>query len=162
MKRETLQELDIQDKPGQIWNLDETSFSSDPSKTKVVGQIGLASTRTTSGPGRDNTTVLMACNADGAKAVPLIIFKGKYLYDEWTASEKNSENPAVVYAGTKNGWMVKDVFKNYFTKHLLKSFGDKRPILLVYDGHSTHVGIELIEEAMQNQVTILKLLFPCL
>lgn len=153
----TLNELGIRDKPDHIWNLDETSFSSDPSKTKVVGQIGVPSTRTTSGPGRENTTVLMACNAAGEKAAPLIIFKGKHVYDEWTAPETDTDSCAIVYAATKKGWMEGEVFRNYFTKHLITSFGEKRPILLIYDGHATHIGLELIEEAMRNEITILKL-----
>lgn len=65
----TLQQLNILDKPEHIWNLDETSFCADPSKTKVVGGVGIPSTRTTSGPDRDNTTVLCACNAAGEKAI---------------------------------------------------------------------------------------------
>lgn len=33
----TLDQLELHDKPSQVWNLDETSFCLDPSKTKVVG-----------------------------------------------------------------------------------------------------------------------------
>jgi hypothetical protein len=54
----TIAELNINDKPEQVWNLDETSVSHDPKKTKVVGAKGKPSSRTTSGPGRENTTVL--------------------------------------------------------------------------------------------------------
>ncbi|CAG5018141.1 unnamed protein product [Parnassius apollo] len=75
--KKTMDELGLHDKPSQIWNLDETSFSKDPSKTKVVGLRGFASTRTISSPGKDNTTVLLGCSAAGDKTPPLIIFKGK-------------------------------------------------------------------------------------
>lgn len=51
------------DKPSAIWNLDETSFSKDPTKTKIVGVKGHAATRSISTPGRDNTTVLLGANA---------------------------------------------------------------------------------------------------
>jgi len=153
----TLLELDILDKPDHIWNLDETSFCADPSKTKVVGGIGTSSTRTTSGPGRDNTTVLCACSAAGEKAMPLIIFKGKDVYDEWTTEEEDITKPTISYAATKRGWMETPVFYNYFRKNLVEQFGNRRPILLIYDGHSTHVGIDLIKEAMAEGIVILKL-----
>lgn len=76
-------DLELTSKPGKIYNLDETSFSNDPSKSKVIGKVGFRSTRTTSSPGRDNTTVLLAANALGEKIPPLIIFQGKYMWSEW-------------------------------------------------------------------------------
>jgi len=49
----------------------------DPSRIRVVGKRGTASHRATSGPGKENITVLMAVNAVGKKLPPLIVFKGK-------------------------------------------------------------------------------------
>ncbi|CAH1993179.1 unnamed protein product [Acanthoscelides obtectus] len=53
----TIKELGLENKPSDIRNLDESS--SDPSKTKIVGQRGLPTTQTTSGPGKQNTTAVM-------------------------------------------------------------------------------------------------------
>jgi hypothetical protein len=53
--------------------------------------------------------------------------------------------------------MDSDIFHNYFLKTLLPALGDVRPVLLIYDGHSTHVNVKLIELARENQITILKL-----
>ncbi|KOB65530.1 Uncharacterized protein OBRU01_22569 [Operophtera brumata] len=78
----TICDLNLQNKPSAIWNLDETSFSNDPSKTKIVGAKGHASTRVISSPGRDNTTVLLGASASGKKAPPLIVFKGKNVWCE--------------------------------------------------------------------------------
>lgn len=79
----TMVDLDIVNRPDRIWNPDETSFCLDPSKTKTVEAIDQSSTRTTHGSKRDNTSVLMACSADGKKGPPLIIFKGKNIWDKW-------------------------------------------------------------------------------
>lgn len=68
----TIRELNLTDKPEAIWNLDETSFSKDPAKTKVVGAKSHAATRVISSPGRDNTTVLLGANAAGDKHHPLL------------------------------------------------------------------------------------------
>lgn len=65
----TLKELDIENRPSQIWNLDETSVCLDPSKTKVVGQKGATSSRTTHGTGKENITVLTAFSANGKKMI---------------------------------------------------------------------------------------------
>lgn len=154
--RNTLDELELNDKPEQIWNLDETSFCLDPSKTKVVGKKGSPSSRTISGPGKENTTVLSGCSAAGNKAPPLIVFKGKNIWDQWMAPQGKGF-PNTAYAASPNGWMETEIFANFFEKTFLPCLGSKRPILLVYDGHSTHVGSKVIEIAMREAITILKL-----
>jgi len=100
--------LMIDDRPNRIWNLDETSFCLDPSKTKIVGEIGVTATRTTHNSGRKNTSVLMACNGVGQKGPPLIIFKGKSVWDKWIGD--NSSFAETTYAATNNSWMDKEVF----------------------------------------------------
>lgn len=94
--------LELHDKPSQIWNLDETSFCRDPSKTKVVGLKGYASTRTIASPGKSNTTVLLGISAAGDKTPPLIVYKGKDIWDQWTSED---DYPGTRYAATKKGWM---------------------------------------------------------
>lgn len=84
---QTLTDLSLHNKPEQIWNLDESSFSHDPYKTKIVGARGKACSRTVSGPGRENTTVLAAVSASGLKAPPLIVYKGKNIWDAWVPNE---------------------------------------------------------------------------
>ncbi|XP_060801979.1 uncharacterized protein LOC132902121 isoform X1 [Amyelois transitella] len=150
----TIKTLGLQDKPGAIWNVDETNFSKDPLKSKIVGVKGHAATRTISTPGKDNTTVLLGASAAGDKIPPLIIFKGKYVWDEWTSP---NAYPRTTYAATKNGWMESDVFEAFFKKSFLPSIGVERPVLLIYDGHATHVGLNIIEAARDANVTILKL-----
>lgn len=81
----SLKSLKLVDKPNQIYNVDETSFNLDPSRTKVVGEKNSPSVRITSGPGKESTTVLMGGSASGHKLPPLIVFKGKNVWDTWMA-----------------------------------------------------------------------------
>lgn len=53
--------------------------------------------------------------------------------------------------------METDVFKNYFERSLLKSIGPERPVVIIYDGHNTHINLSLIEKATEEQITIIKL-----
>lgn len=152
----TLIELQLLDKPHRIWNLDESSLSIDPRKSRVVGAVNKPSSRTVSSPGKENTTFLLLCNAAGDKAPPLIIFKGKHLWDQWLAPPK-ADFPGTVYAASGKGWMESDIFKNYFLKTLIPALGPERPVLIIYDGHSTHVGLEILEAAIQHDITIIKL-----
>ncbi|XP_026728980.1 uncharacterized protein LOC113498807 [Trichoplusia ni] len=152
-----LLDLDLVNRPSQVWNLDETSVSLDPSKTKVVGKIGKASSRTTFGTGKENITVLTAVNANGVKLTPLIVFKGKYVWNQWIADVKNEYGFELAYAASKKGWMETDIFRNYMEKVFIPNLGDERPVLLIYDGHGSHVDISVVELATRNGVTILKL-----
>ncbi|CAG4927882.1 unnamed protein product [Colias eurytheme] len=43
--KKVLTELNLEDKPKQIWNLDESSLSIDPSKSRIVGERGESSSR---------------------------------------------------------------------------------------------------------------------
>nr|CAH7754791.1 unnamed protein product [Callosobruchus chinensis] len=147
----TLVELDLEN-----GNLDESYFSTDPSKSKVVGERGQKSSRVISSSGRENTTLVLACSATGQRVPPLIIFKGKNIWYQWKAPP-DEEFPGTAYAATPNGWMETKIFKTYFEKTLVPALGDKRPVLVIYDGHSTHVSLDLVEYAMDQGITILKL-----
>lgn len=154
--KETLTDLNLLDKPERIWNLDESSFSVYPRKSKIVGGVGFPALRTTSTSGRDNTTVLVMCNAAGGKAPPLIVFKGVNIWDQWVASEEKIFE-GTVYAATKNGWMDSEVFRNYFVNSVIPAVGNDRPVLIIYDGHGSHVDARLIQTAISEQITIMKL-----
>ena len=107
--KQTLIDLDIENKPKQIFNIDETSFSLDPTKTKVVGQTNAPSSRVTAGPARESTTVLLGGNADGEKLPALIVFKGKNVWGTWMAPPQ-PPFPETCYAASTNGWMESDIF----------------------------------------------------
>ncbi|KAL0830078.1 hypothetical protein ABMA28_003535 [Loxostege sticticalis] len=150
-----VKELELENKPEKIYNLDETSYCSDPKKTKVVGLKGYPSTRTTSSAGKANTTVLFASNAAGGKGPPFIIFKGKNVWSAWTSEEAY---PGTKYSATPNGWIDSETFEEYMTKSFISMVkDDKEPTLLIFDGHSTHVQLSVVEKAKQNNITFIKL-----
>lgn len=59
------------------------------------------------------------------------------------------------------GWMESDVFENFFTNTFLKCIGKERAVLLIYDGHSTHISFNLVLKAKNENITILKLAPHC-
>lgn len=153
---QTLQELNLTDDPKRIWNLDETSLCLDPTRTKVVGAKGAACTRTTFGSAKENITVLTTVNAAGGKLDPLIVYKGKYLYEQWMV-ENADYDFQLTYASSKRGWMESEIFYNYMLNVVIPNLGDERPVLLLYDGHVSHVDDKVIELAVKHNITILKL-----
>ncbi|CAG5051783.1 unnamed protein product [Parnassius apollo] len=53
--------------------------------------------------------------------------------------------------------METDIFFKYMEKVVIPGVGEERPVLIIYDGHSTHVDVKVVELAIKNNITILKL-----
>lgn len=152
----TLHELELSD-PKRIWNLDETSVCLDPTKTKVVGARGEPCTRTTCGTAKENITVLTTVNAAGQKLDPLIVFKGRHMYKQWMLESPEKYDFNLAYAASKRGWMETNIFYDYMLKVIIPNLGEDRPVLLLYDGHVSHVDDKVVALAVENNITILKL-----
>lgn len=168
-----IHDLQLENKPGSIFNCDESGFKIDPTSTKVVAGKGDAAKRVTGkkwlvniqqtidfnssllsgGNARKSITVLACVNADGDKLPPLILHQGKRLWDNMLGA---AAYPGTSYYVTENGWMTQEVFSKWFKTQFLPQIKSS-PTLLIYDGHLSHIGIDIIEEAMKNNVTILKL-----
>lgn len=135
-----------------IYNCDETGFCYDPSSTKILSRVGQATKRVTFGSGRESTTVLFCVAASGRKLPPLIVHKGK---KKWDSMIGDKAYPGTSYQVSDNGWMTEAVFQSWFRKIFVPNV--EKPCLLIYDGHLSHISIELVETAIQNNIIILKL-----
>lgn len=156
MWADTLIRYQLTDKPGQVCNLDESAFSHDPSKVKVVGEKGSSLMRRTAGAGRACTTVLACVAADGTRLPPHIIFKskGETVRAQW---KSNNVYPGTTYDVTDGGWMTGDAFLRYM-KNVFARLGPKgRPIVILFDGHLSHLSIDVIKFSIENQIGLVKL-----
>lgn len=152
-----LDQLDLKDKPERVFNTDETCFWHDPDKVVVVGVRGEANERIRAGPGKDNTTVLATCSADGKCMDPFIIFPGQRFQAQWKA--ETPDCPKTTYSVTNKGWMTGEIFEAWFEKtfvEYVKTLGDG-PVVLIFDGHASHLSLQLISTAKANDVHLLKL-----
>ena len=62
--------------------------------------------------------------------------------------------PGTLFASTESGWMNDSVYLEWF-KFFLQNIPPTRPVLLIQDGHSSHMSIKLIELARANDVHLL-------
>lgn len=147
-----LKELNLTDKPKQIWNLDESGFSHDPKGVKGVAHTTQKVHRTIMGSGKENTTVMACCSADGDLLPPMIIYKGEKLWTSWKAE---NDIPGTMYAVSRKGYITTEIFHDYFVKFC--STIKERPLLIIYDGHATHLDSTTIEKAIKENISIIKL-----
>ena len=121
----------------QIWNCDETGFPTDAGQCKVIAPRGKQPNKRTSGAGRENISVLATCSASGKALDSFIIFSAVNFQSTWRG---RNPLPNACYGISKNGWMTTEIFASWFQ-----------------NGHLTHVSLELIEKAIEEKITIVKL-----
>ncbi|XP_038077332.1 uncharacterized protein LOC119745181 [Patiria miniata] len=141
---EVLEKYNLRDCPAQIYNVDETGITRDRyhKPPKSLGPSQGAFNAVSCGRGPIHT--IIACgNAMGNRLTPYIIFKGARVRQEWTEGTLSGTG----YNATKTGWSNSATFLQWFKGHFLPQVGSVRPLLLLYDGHSTHISVQIIEEA---------------
>ena len=147
-------DLGISEKPEHFYNIDESPTKHDPAKAKAVaGKEQSKIHRTIQGSGRENTTVMACICADGTLMPPLIIFKGQKL---WSTCKGESDLPGTFYAVAENGYITSEIFHDFLIKFV--QVVKLRPLLMVLDGHVSHLNLATIELGMRENIAIIK--FP--
>ena len=115
MLEETLETNGILDDPSRIFNCDETGLPLSPKCLKIVDKIGSRNPRHITGNTKPQITVLACSCAAGYVIPPFIIFNRKSLSQDLT----RGEIPGTLYGLSDSGWMSRDLFFHWFTKHFL-------------------------------------------
>ena len=77
-----LSELDLKDRPSQIFNCDESGLSTNPGMRKIITERGAKNpVEVIPGSGKEQFTILALASASGKQYPPFVIFTGKNLYD---------------------------------------------------------------------------------
>ena len=139
----------------RLWNCDKTVFCTSPAAIKLLAQRGSRTVHEIGGnSGHQYITVLCGGCASGERLPPFILYKGKNIYKRWIEG-----GPAgTLYGVTDSGWMDAPNYLSWFTKlflpavaHLTKT----APVFLIQDGHHSHISLELIRRARDNNIVIL-------
>ncbi|GFO05301.1 Dde-domain-containing protein [Plakobranchus ocellatus] len=139
-----------------LHNTDETGFVTDFKADIVLAARGSKRVnQSIGGSGREQVIVNCAAAATG-KLLPLyVVYQGKNLYEAWA---KDGPTDAAYTTSTK-GWMEAPLFLDWFKKiflHHTRDDSDKAR-LLIFDGHASHLSVDLIEEAKRNNVILMRL-----
>jgi hypothetical protein len=120
---------------------------------KVVGEKGKKHCKCRdTGTAKSNVTTTIACSANGLYAPPCMIFpcdKAPTKYG--LAAKKNN----IEFTSNKSGWQDAATFmyylKDVFYKHLI-TIGIKFPIALFFDGHRSHLTLEVYKFCQSVQI----------
>jgi hypothetical protein len=147
MYEELVDRCKLRDHPERIFNIDETGLNCNPIAKKVYtakkeSHVYLQ----TPTCGKASTSVLIGCSAAAHYLPPFVIYKGASLHDTWTYGGPKG----TCYAVTKSGWMQDVAFETWFLKVFLKFVSNlDKPVLLLFDGHNSHLTYPTVAEAMK-------------
>ena len=151
--KDVLDKNKLRDKPGNIYNVDESGIPLDPKPPHVVAMRGQRKVRYRCTGTKGQVTVVGCVSATGQVLPPFVIFDAKSMNMEWAKGEV----PGTMYGLSDNGWVNMQLFKLWFSEHFLKHAVGDRPLLLLLDGHSSHYNPDTIRLARQNDVIIFTL-----
>ena len=154
--KDVLEEHNLMESPGQIYNVDETGMPLDHRPPKVVTLRGQKKVRCRTSGNKSQITVIGCVSASGQAIPPFVIFDCKRLNKQWTYGEVNG----TTYGMSAKGWVDSELFHGWLTDHFLQFAVAARPLLLVLDGHSSHYQPELVQYAKEKDVIILFCLPP--
>ena len=143
--------LNIIAKPMLIYNVDETGVTVVTKPTGVVTQVGRKAVYSIAAAEKGKTHTIMTCgSASGNVLPPMIIFPRERL------SNKQVQGcvPGTLFACSSNGWIDQVLYEKWFD-FFMDNLPPVRPVLLIEDGHSSHISISVIEKARECNIYIL-------
>ena len=143
--------LNILSKAMQIYNVDECGVSIVHKAGKVISEIGRKNVwAISSGEKGKNHTIVSCVSASGSALPPFLIYPRKRITDNL----KEGAYPGTSFNCSDSGWITQELYIEWF-KFFLTCIPPTRPVLLIEDGHSSHISIDVIELARENSVHIL-------
>ena len=142
-----------------IWNCDESGVQATKNGgATVLAKRGSKLVNSITPDQREHISVLSCINAAGGKIPNFYIVKGKY----FTANHIAGCEPGAVMGVQHNAWMTKFLFESWIP-HFLRVLGKGPGVsptnrhLLIVDGHTSHVTIEVTKTCMQYGIDIVTL-----
>lgn len=143
-----MNQLGIQDMPKRFWNCDETGLSYVVKNNKVVTAIGKRYVYKRTYADRGETHTLLGCIcANGSWIPPLIIFKGV----RWNDSLKSDCLSNCMVKLSPKECINSDLFLEWF-RFFIDSIPSARPVILFMDSHASHINMDVITLARENQI----------
>jgi hypothetical protein len=136
-----------------IWNVDESGFSCDPGNDKIICPRGSKDVKKLVGNNEKAMyTVASCCSAAGEFLPPFFVYGSTNIYNTWCQGAPQGTG----FATSKSGWMEAEQFlqwfKQVFVPFVAKYNGSKT---LIYDGHNSHISVDLIEYAIKHHIKLI-------
>ena len=134
--------------------MNETGFILIPKSEKVVVQKGAHQVhKVAHGNTHEHISVVPTISATGSCIPPLFIYKGV----RTIPGLLESAPPRTIMGFTDTGYMREDFFQMYLN-HFINSITPTRPVLLILDGHKSHINYMSVNFCRNNNILLFALL----
>jgi DDE superfamily endonuclease len=144
--------------PSNMWNVDETGIALGVCvNQRVIGTSETNKTYMKTPEDREWVSTIECISAVGNKINPVVIFKGQTLQSTWFTPGKT---PDYFYTCSEKGWTSNDIGIRWLKDAFLPTTdpGNGIPRLLLLDGHGSHVSVEFMKIAWENNVYLFYLI----
>ena len=120
------------------------------SEGKVLAEVGAKDVYNMSSADRTQITILACCSASGYVLPTMHVFPG----ERFKYNPLHESVPNTFLGRTKNGWMDTELFYMWLANHFVVHIPPARPVILLVDGHSTHIDIQITKFCQGNQIIL--------
>ena len=150
--KETIESNKLEDSPERIYNCDEAALYLNKSAgQRVIVPARMRHSHSVSIATNEHVSVHCCVNAAGHAIPPMLIFSKNL---PGGAYHRNGPINAS-YGSSESGFMDQKMYELWFEKTFLAHAVPERPLLLIQDGASAHLSINLIRSAIENNVILL-------
>ena len=129
--------------PGKIFNFDESGFSDDPGKKKMIFVRKIKHSQLICNSSKINYSAMFCSSANEELLPPYVVYKGSQPLIQWTQHGP----PGARYAASKSGWFDQSLFENWFDTVLypvLKRRTGKK--LVICDNLTSHISLHVLSQ----------------
>lgn len=140
----------------RIYNADESGFPQDPKSGKILAAKGSKNVYSTCSADKSQITVLACMSATAHYLPPMLVFPGERF--RFNPLEGFTE---AVLGRTKTGWMDSELFYTWVRDHFITAIKDRKvklPVILLVDGHTSHISLETAQLCKSENVILYCLL----
>ncbi|XP_071510366.1 uncharacterized protein [Diadema antillarum] len=152
-----LDRYNLHDHPDRIYNVDETMIDLNKSTQKVVVPAYQRHAHAATVADSQHISLLCCVSAAGAVMPPNLIFKKGMPGGNYSVGGPDNALYSKSSSGFVDGELMLKWFKKVFLKYCSQDRSEKNPVLLLQDGHASHLDPLLILEAIQENVILLQL-----
>ncbi|CAH1980043.1 unnamed protein product [Acanthoscelides obtectus] len=149
---------DILSCPERIFNADETGLQTCPKSGKLLGPKNYKNFyELASGPEKECITVLCTFSAAGVCVPPMVVYPYKRIPRDIVTSMPDNWG----IGRSDSGWMVSATFYEFVANIFypwLEENNIKLPVLLLLDGHKSHISMDLFNFCIKNNIILFCLL----
>lgn len=141
--------------PENIINYDETNFTDDPGRIKVLVRRKSKRAEKVMDSSKSATSVMFACTASGLLLPLYVVYKADHLWTTWCENGPTDAR----YNRSHSGWFDTNIFEDWF-KNIILPYCKKLqpgPKILIGDNLASHISFNVITQCEENNIRFILL-----